>query len=278
MRQSVPASLTYENGSLVLQCEYDSGLVAALKTAVPYTERKFEKYFRGRNNVWIIAPQHQTLIASLVETYLGTRINLPSIVVTAPRVETRVLEVRYLGQTKDRSDGRRSAFGFCHGSWSVVFPEEVLREWFLAGDNRPGEATTLYGVLGVKPTAKDDEIRVAYRRLARQWHPDVCREPDAHEQFISIKNAYEILTTKRDRYDAGLKLEASVRNQPISISNSPGYRAPYRCGWVMAEGTEQLGRFTISKILGWEDIVNQAGQILVVSWPFGADIFMEVWA
>lgn len=60
-----------------------------------------------------------------------------------------------------------------------------------------------YDVLGVERTAGPDEIRKAYRDLARQFHPDVSREPDATARFQQINEAYEVLrdTEKRANYD-----------------------------------------------------------------------------
>ena len=65
-------------------------------------------------------------------------------------------------------------------------------------------ARDLYQVLGVQPNATDDDIRKAYRRLARELHPDVNQDPAAEERFKEIAGAYEILSDpdKRARYDA----------------------------------------------------------------------------
>src|SRR5262245_49432840 len=62
----------------------------------------------------------------------------------------------------------------------------------------------LYDVLGVGRDATDDDIRRAYRRLARELHPDVNGDPRAEERFKEVAGAYEILSDpdKRARYDA----------------------------------------------------------------------------
>lgn len=60
-----------------------------------------------------------------------------------------------------------------------------------------------YEVLGVNRNASEDEIKGAFRKLARQYHPDVNKEPDAEEKFKEINEAYGVLSDadKRARYD-----------------------------------------------------------------------------
>ena len=61
-----------------------------------------------------------------------------------------------------------------------------------------------YKILGLEKTASKDEIKKAYRRLARKYHPDVSKEPNAEEKFKEAKEAYEVLSDdeKRNAYDS----------------------------------------------------------------------------
>ena len=56
-----------------------------------------------------------------------------------------------------------------------------------------------YDALGVKPDASEADIKSAYRKLARKYHPDVSKETGAEERFKAVNEAYEVLRDKAKR-------------------------------------------------------------------------------
>ena len=80
----------------------------------------------------------------------------------------------------------------------------------------------LYAALGITHTADAAAVRDAYRRLAKLYHPDVSTFADAHQRFIRITEAYEVLgdPERRRRYDLS-------RLGPQPHSGSPRTQARY---------------------------------------------------
>src|SRR5213594_4340370 len=86
-----------------------------------------------------------------------------------------------------------------------------------------------YETLGVSKTATEDEIRTAFRKLARKHHPDVAKDKKAaEEKFKEINEAYEVLgdPEKRKKYD---QLGADW-NQPGGFQPPPGWGAQQPSG------------------------------------------------
>ena len=98
-----------------------------------------------------------------------------------------------------------------------------------------------YRIMGVEESASADDIRRAYRKLARKYHPDVSQEKDAEERFKEVGEAYEVLKDpdKRAEYDA----MRQYRDQAGNFRPPPGW------GGTDSGGAAQTG---------WEHFDDQA--------------------
>ena len=105
-----------------------------------------------------------------------------------------------------------------------------------------------YKVLGVSPQADEKEIKSAYRKLAKKYHPDAVRNnPEQTEKMYEIQAAYEVLgdEEKRKQYDESLKAGPSRQNkgwQPFGggpFDNQPFGSNPFQNGTDNNRSAEQ---------------------------------------
>lgn len=276
--------------TLAFESSYDALLVQAFKDQIPSSARRWEKQYKR----WLVDRAYAQHCATLVEQYFGLKIPVPATPIGGTpahaALEQRLIKLEYLGRCKERQLGTAAtATGFVDGDWTVIFPESVLRAWFEPtgqAEDEPaakGKPPTLYAVLMVTQQASVDELRAAYRRLARSTHPDVNKEPDAHERFIALQDAFAKLSDPAQRalYDVGLEFEQLAKERDPFIGEYRDYLGDYapplRCGYVFAEGRPQLGQFVVTQILQWEDICDERGRVMVSSWPRGGQQFVVNW-
>jgi len=262
-----------KDGSVMFESSYDTELVAQLKAKVPYQARKWD----SEQKAWFITPEHVPIVVDICTRILGIRPEVPALKIN--KSETRLVFLQYLGGTKDRGGDEPIAYGFCdsdNGSgWNLIFPESVLRAWF-CDDADPTEAITLYGILGVKRNASAEKIKKAYRQAARTHHPDA--DGDA-EQFRAIQAAWEALKDagKRARYDSGLAMAAT-----LTAAERPApkicWRPPVRCGRLLIEGRDVLGKFRVERILQWRDVRDRKNHTMISYWRRGDNHFTVRWA
>ncbi|KAG6606812.1 hypothetical protein SDJN03_00154, partial [Cucurbita argyrosperma subsp. sororia] len=130
------------------------------------------------------------------------------------------------------SSSSASSSSFFHGGTHLKFHRNFLNVHFYSSNSSPSSPNSqfnkrassrrrmgvvvcasgdYYATLGIPKSANSKEIKAAYRKLARQYHPDVNKEPGATEKFKEISAAYEVLSDdkKRALYDqygeAGVK-------------------------------------------------------------------------
>jgi curved DNA-binding protein len=101
-----------------------------------------------------------------------------------------------------------------------------------------------YAALGVTPSATQDEIKRAYRKLARKYHPDLSKEPNAEARFKDVAEAHEALMDpeRRAAYDEISRRQASGERYEPSGGDG-GFEFSGRSGDGMAGGTADFSDF-----------------------------------
>lgn len=118
----------------------------------------------------------------------------------------------------------------------------------------PIEFKDYYATLGLTRSATDDEIKKAFRGLARKYHPDVAKDKrTAEEKFKEINEAYEVLgdPEKRKRYDRlGARWQEGERPQPPPGRSTRTWRSP-------RGGGEPEAEFNFGGSTGFSDFFEQ---------------------
>lgn len=88
-----------------------------------------------------------------------------------------------------------------------------------------------YKIMGLNQDATEKDIKLAYRRLARKYHPDISKEENAEERFKEMGEAYEVLKdpAKRAEYDQYLKYRSTnSQNRSQQYSSHAEHAGPYQ--------------------------------------------------
>lgn len=111
-------------------------------------------------------------------------------------------------------------------------------------------AKDYYKTLGVDKNASDDELKSAYRRLAKQYHPDINKTPEAEVKFKEINEAYDVLSdkTKRANYDRFGTAEPGAQGFGGGAGGAGGFGG--------GSGFGGFSDFGFSGFGGFEDILN----------------------
>jgi DnaJ-class molecular chaperone len=90
------------------------------------------------------------------------------------------------------------------------------------------EIMNSYNILGVRPTCSDEELKTAYRKLAKQWHPDLNKSPEASNKFKEIQRAFEDISKFRDyrqTYDPFFVINNIINNSWSSYFTSNMFKS-----------------------------------------------------
>ena len=106
-----------------------------------------------------------------------------------------------------------------------------------------------YRILGVPVGASPSDIKQAYRRLVRRYHPDESRLQDAHEKFVRLARAYQILSDPAARADWDRRAGYQFSPEEVSVGPHPAERVPVPDLLAAAERALREGRLQRAKVL-----------------------------
>lgn len=253
----------------IIQTRYDPALTETIKR-LPAWARGWNK----EQKWWEIAPVLAPAVAEWLSAATGRPIAPPPPdAYTPPKPVT--IRALYVAKVKGEDDWAAAHVMDEHRHWSAALWGPAVRQWFGAASAAPA---TLYSLIGVAETATTDEIERAIKRALRQWHPDVCREPDAADRTRAILEARAILTVPalRARYNAGLAAERLTRGSG-GITRAGEYRPPLRSGIICGRGYTVVEKHVLVEITQWEDLTDAHGRTAVVSFPTGVNDPVVMW-
>ncbi len=150
----------------------------------------------------------------------------------------------------------------CPNRWVIGHTGVMARSGTDAGrggtaSNRASSAISLYDLFGLDTGCSPEELRQAYRQMARRLHPDVAGLDDGGLAMAKLNEAWRILSDPeaRQRYDLTLDLRSASAAAPSSPQPPPRAQWSRRQAWVigiqaqMARLTRQAGRSAVQTLL-----------------------------
>lgn len=284
-------NIHYSSTGITVKFAYSTTLLADLKAAIP----NYDMSWNPASKEWTVHPRQLDNLMNVARKHdCHTTGDINYVKNYTPVIIKDSVEVHYIGNIYKRSNNELTAFGWWSNGWNAIFINDSLQSFFKVDvssytrQRRPNEIddTNYYTVLVVNKDASQDEIKKKYKFVVKQWHPDICKEPDARERFELIQKAYSILSddTLRAKYNFGLELAHKVNMDKKKPTVSPPSENKYdavfkpqiRCGKIIADVEYMIGRAYIHKIHDIEEIVNEQGQVMVSYWN-NTDTFGVSW-
>jgi len=281
-------SLASSGSEFELKCKYDRAFIDALKIEVP----SFGRTWDNDHRTWHIDPDWYKEVENLVWYHFKFRPTWPQARLFKPNYRDIDFKLMYVGNSKGDPDRatKRASSGTDGKSWDYIFWEFALANWFTGvTPSRPRQQlANLYSILEIPEDFPTDQMKAAFWKQAKIWHPDVNKTPEATERFKLVNEAFETLSKplRRARYDIGLKIEKEEmfqagHNSRGNYSNISQYgstfKPPVRCGILRARGYDRMGRFYITEVEDWNDIVDQRGRTLVTKWDMRSQTVVQEW-